>query len=253
MGTGLRRAGESDLAHQRVLHQRLTGLGPEPGHHVDDALRESRLFEQLYQRQRGRGGVFGRLDHQRVARRQGRRHLESEQQNGRVPRRDGGAHAQGLVARVVEGILVGGDHRPLDLVRQAAVIVVPLGCVLELAHHLADELAIVLHLDGGERFRVPGDQIAEPSEQQAALGRVHLRPVPRGECAVGCLHGAIHVVRIAPGYQGPGPGGIGIKALEVLTGGGFGPLTVDEHLLTGQAARLAHCSGHVGILPWMSL
>jgi hypothetical protein len=140
----------------------------------------------------------------------------------------------------VERRLVDGDDRAFDLVGEPAVVVVPLGQVAELHGHLADELAVVLHLDAAERFRVVGNQIAEPAHELSPLAGVHGRPVAAGEGLLGGLHGAVGVFGVGPGDQAPGLGGKGIVAFEILAAGGFQPLATDIHLVFFEAVGVRH-------------
>jgi hypothetical protein len=72
------------------------------------------------------------------------------------------------VLGVVEGRLVDRDDAALDLVGQAAEIVVPLRHVAQLGGHLADQLAVVADLDVGQALGVLGDQVAQLAQQRAA-------------------------------------------------------------------------------------
>ena len=141
------------------------------------------------------------------------------------------------MARVIEHVgLVGGDDMPFDLVREPAVIVVPLRHVGGLRAHLGVELAVVAHLDLGEGFRLVADQVAELAQQRAAPRGVELWPFARGERLVRRAHRPVRVLRRAPGNQRPGLAREGVIARECLPGGGFDPLATDEHLVSGEVA-----------------
>ena len=141
------------------------------------------------------------------------------------------AGAQRLVAGEVERGLVDGNDRPFDFVRQPAKVVVPLGHVVELARHFAEELAVVFDLGAGQRVGVLGNEVAQPPHQHAPLGRMECRPITRGEGRVRGLHGAVHVLRFGLWNQAPRFGRVRIVAFEVFAGGSFDPLTTYEHLV----------------------
>ena len=235
------RAGERHLGHQRVLDQRPAHLVTESGHHVHDSGREARLLHQRHQLQRRRRGVLRRLDHDRVAGGQRRRHLPRRQQQGRVPRDDRRHHPQRLPPCVVEDVgLVGGHHRALDLVGQAAVVVVPLRHVRRVREHLGIQLAVVADVDLGQTGRVLGHQLTQPPQQHAAPGGRHARPLPRRERAVRGTHGAVHVLGRSAWDQRPGRAQVGVIGLEIVAAGRFGGGPVDVQLVEGQGRRRGH-------------
>ena len=146
------RAGERDLADERMLDQSGADVGAEAGDDVDDAGRESGLLDQLHELERRRRRELRRLDHHGVAGSQRRRQLPRHQQQRRVPRNDGRDDAKRLVAGVVERVgLVGRKDGTFDLVGEAAVVVVPLRHVRRLRAHLGEQLAVVADLDLGQR------------------------------------------------------------------------------------------------------
>ena len=55
---GGRAAGEGDLGQRRVVHQRLPGLGAEPGDDIDRPRREAGLDDQLGEPKNRRRGVL---------------------------------------------------------------------------------------------------------------------------------------------------------------------------------------------------
>ena len=133
----------------------------------------------------------------------------------RVPRRDGGHHAQRLVAREVEiALLVERDDRALDLVGQAAEVVVPLRHVVELGRHLGEQLAVVAHLDLGQVLGVLRHQVAQLAQQRAALGRRHLRPRAVGEGSMRGTHRMIGIGGVAARDHRPRLAGERVVALE---------------------------------------
>jgi hypothetical protein len=159
-----------------------------------------------------------------------------EEERG-VPRRDRGDDADRLVARVIEHVgLVAGDDMPFDLVRQSAIVVIPLRHVGGLRAHLGQQLAVVAHLDLGEELRLLGDEVAELAQQRAALRGVHLRPLAAGECLVRGLDRAIRIFLSALGDQRPRLAGERIVTGKSFSGGGLDPFAADEHLVFGEGA-----------------
>ena len=136
------------------------------------------LVQHLREGQRRRGGVLRGLDHERAARGQARRELERHQQQRGVPRRDRADHPDRLAAGEDEVVgLVGRDDPALDLVGVPGEVLVPGAQPLQLADHLAVELAVVAHLDPGEPLGVLGDEVGEPAHQRGALEAGHLAPL----------------------------------------------------------------------------
>jgi hypothetical protein len=125
---------------------------------------------------------------------------------------------------------------PFDLVRQSAVIVVPLRHVRRLCAHFGVELAVVAHFDLGEEFRLLSDQVAEFPQQRAALRSIQLRPLAGGERLVRRAHRAVCILRAASGNERPGLAGERVVAGESIAGSGLHPFAADEHLVLGQGA-----------------
>ena len=72
--------------------------------------------------------------------------------------------------------LVDRDDRALDLVGKATKILEPFGGIAALHAHLGDQLAVIVHLDFRQPFRVLRHDGCEPAQQLAALARLHLTP-----------------------------------------------------------------------------
>ena len=93
-------------------------------------------------------------------------------QQRRIPRRDRRDDAERLAAREVEHVgLVDRDDAALDLVGEPTEVAIPLRQVAHLRRHLGQQLAVVAHLDIGERLRVLGDEIGQAEQQLSARGR----------------------------------------------------------------------------------
>jgi hypothetical protein len=143
--------------------------------------------------------------------------------------------------------LIDRDHRAFDFVRQAGVVIVPLGQVLGLGVHLGDQLAVVAHLDLSQAVGILDQEVGQLADHVPALGRGHGRPVAFIGRPVGRLDRPLHVLPVAPGHQGPGLGGEGIEGFEILARGGLDPRPVDVHaeglegLRAGVHDRLPAC------------
>jgi hypothetical protein len=154
--------------------------------------------------------------------------IVQQQQRG-VPGDDRRDHTDRLVPGVDEVVgLVRRDHVALHLVGQPRVVVVPLGQVGHLVAHLPEQLAVVAGLQHGQPLGVAGDQLAEPVQQLAALGRGELAPrAAEGGARRG--HGRVDVLGVGVGNLGPRLPGIGIGR-GVGAPGSRGPRgTVDDH------------------------
>ena len=184
---------------------------------------------------------FGRFQHHGTARGQGRSQLPGGQKERRVPGRDRGHHTHGHMGRVGEHVgLVDREDRALDLVAKAGEIAEPLRQIAGLAAHFGIELAVVLNFDAGKVIGFALQNIREPVEKAASLGRVHCGPVALGESIVGRLHGAVHVV--CPAARDPCPhlGGKGVVAFKILAGCRFDPFAVDVALIGLDARGALH-------------
>jgi ParB family chromosome partitioning protein len=150
----LRRAGEGDLVHARMLHQQ-RARAAVAGHHVEHARRQPGLRRQLGEQQRRERGELGRLQHHRVAERQRRCNLPGQHQQREVPRDDL------------------PDHADRQLVGQRALLQLrPAGVMVEVARRqrhvdvarLPDRLAVIERLQHGEEPPVPLDHARERIE-----------------------------------------------------------------------------------------
>ena len=147
--------------------------GPKPGEHVEDAGREAGLLEEPRELERRGRRLLGRLGDDGAARGQRGRELPRQQQHRRVPRRDRGDHADRLAARVDQPVLArAGDRLAADLVGGARPVVQVVRQPAQLLLHLAQQLAVVGHLDRGDLERALGDEVGERGAAAArARGR----------------------------------------------------------------------------------
>ncbi len=192
-------AGEADLLHQGVVHERLAGLC-RAGHDVDDACRDAGLADQVHEQLRGVGGELGGLHHDGVAGRQGGDHLHPHRDERTVPGDDDPDDAVRLGDGVRELSTLGGRRGDpaLDLVS-------PTGVVPGVVHERA----------GRELGDAQGHAVVEDRQpRQFVLGVVeelgqlhqHVPALPGGpgspgrERRVGRLHGIVDVIDAGEGH-----------------------------------------------------
>ncbi len=96
LGAGLDAAGEAHQPHVRVPRQGATGGAAPAINHVEDTLRQVCLGHEPSEQRRVVGGLFARLDDDRIAGDKCRRHLARDQEEREVPGQDAGDHAQRL-------------------------------------------------------------------------------------------------------------------------------------------------------------
>ena len=204
--------------------------GPNPVTTFTTPLGEPRPLDQLDELQRGGRGVLRGLEHHGVAGRESGSELPCDQHQRGVPRDDADAHPERLVPGEREGRLVGVHDRPLDLVREPGVVVVDARDVAKLGGHLAQQLAVVAHLQLAEALGVLGHEVREAAHERTALRRVHPAPLRGLERPLGRLHGAVRILRVASRHERPRPGGVGVVALEILARRRLDELAVDVHV-----------------------
>ena len=130
--------------------QRTSRRCPEPGHHVEDAVREARALQHLAQHQRGQRRQLARLDHDRVAGGQCRRHLLGENQQRVVPGRDLSHDPKWDATRVVEVGAAEGRDGVLVGAGEGAEILVPFGQPAKLRRQFAHRTPGLADLDRDE-------------------------------------------------------------------------------------------------------
>ncbi len=168
------------------------------GDDVDDARRQARLDADLRKGQRGQRGVFGRLQHDRIAGGERRRDLPGEHQEREVPRNDLSADADrprawkfALDQRGPAGVMIemSRDKRDVDVAR------------------LADRLAVVDRLEDREKalalLNVPGQRIEMLRPLVAGeRGPFRLRPAGGGDRRVDVGRRALRHARDALAGRG---------------------------------------------------
>ena len=156
LASHLGRARERDLRDARMTHQGRPRR-PVPRHHVQHAGRQSGLVRHLGEEQRRQGGVFGRLEHDRVPGGQGGRHLPRQHEQREIPGDDLAHDTDRLVVRKL-----GRDQ----LGPASVVVEVPCGERDVQVTRLADRLAVVQGLHhremAGPLLDLPGDAVEMP-------------------------------------------------------------------------------------------
>ena len=177
---------------------------PSPVTTLMTPVREAGLLGQAHRLEDARAGVLRRLDDDGVAGRERRRQRVHHEQHGRVPGDDDPDHAERLAQRVVEDArAVVRDDAALDLVREAAEVVEPLGDHPQLAEHLLVELAVVAGLHGRDLGGVLGDRVGEAHHQAAAARRRERSPGLALEGVACGPDGAVDVGRVRRAELGP--------------------------------------------------
>ena len=213
-----------------MLYERRHHIGTEAAHDVHDAVRKARLAEQVHHRDDRRRRVLRGLHDDRVAGGQRRRHLPRRQPQRRVPREDGGHHAVRLVQRVVQGVgAVDRDDVALDLVGQAAVVVVPAGHRPQRRAQLDVGLAVVAALGRHQFVEVVQHEVTESMQEPAPGGRGQVRPWPVREGGVRSGDGPLDVAGVAQSDLGPRLTGEGVDGLEPPAADGRHLLATDVH------------------------
>ena len=164
-----------------------------------------------------------------------RRHQQRE-----VPRDDLPDHADRLAQRV--GVEVGARHvRHRDVNRVALDLGGPARHVVEQVggqRHIgrlgdSEWLAVVQRLQLGELVGVLQDEVADPPDDAAPLGRGHPAPRPLLERLARGPDSPVDVLGAALGDPGERLPGGGVGRLERLARRRIGPLPVDEQLPGG--------------------
>ena len=94
-----------------------------------------------------------------------------------------------------------------------------------------DRLAVVEGLELGKLLEVREDQVADPPDQLAAVGRRHPAPRPVFEGAPRGANGAVDVLGLTPRNLGEHLAGRRVDRLEGSAGCRLDPLTADQQPL----------------------
>ena len=156
-----------------MLGERLAGGRPEPGHHVEDAVRQPRLLEDVREEQRGERGVLGRLHHGGAARRENRREALAEDHQRMIEGRRVAHHADGSAQRVGEVGTLDRHHRVAPREREPGVVAEEVGDAAQLRPGLVDRPAVVRRLEL-EQLRQAGlESVGDLVDEPGARPDVH--------------------------------------------------------------------------------
>ncbi len=222
----LGRAGEADLADERMLDERVADGAAGAGDDVEHAGGQARLEPELRVAQGREGGEAGGLEHHGVAGGDRRRRLPVADVEREVPRRDQGGDADRLAEGEHDAVAVDGDGGAEELVHGAGVVAHHGGRVAGAPAGVADRHAHVARLEQPQLVDVLLEQVGPAVEHLGALDR-RARP-PVGERPRRRLHGAVGVLapRLRDGAEHLAGGGV--DGLERASLGGRDALAVDH-------------------------
>ena len=246
--SNLRRRGDRQGAHARVLRPRWNNDRGTAGHHIEHARRKTGPFGQFGERQAGKRRFAGGMNHDGATGGQRRRGLAGDHGRGEVPRRDQRRHADRFQPNL---------HFPVRQVGRDVLDIRAFGLlgvelhegrrIGDLAPRLRDRLALFQGHDDGEIFLVLDHEIVPASYDRRALLRQQARPTRKR--AVGRIHG-FHAF---PGRQ------VG-HAAQAFAGSGIGhvngPSVAARHPCPADIARFTEKSlvrQVAGYCIWFSL
>ena len=175
----LGRAGEAHLAHGGVGDEALAHHAALARQDLQDPLGQPGLEGQLPEAQRAERGQLGRLEHHRVAGGQGRGEAPAGDGHGEVPGHDHAHHAERLVERDVDA--AGDRDLPTALaLGRGGVVLDHVAHVAGLPAGVADHVAGVGHLEGGQLVEVGVHGGGEAAQQAGPVPRRHGAPVLEG-------------------------------------------------------------------------
>ncbi len=199
----LGRAGEGQLAHQRVLRQRPAAFLAKPGQDVEHA-GGKKLLARLGHHQYAERCVFGGLQHQCVAGAQGGRDLQRAEQYWRVPWNDRADHPKRLTARIAQHLLAERDRLALQLAGEATEVAEDIRRQPRLAARLGSERIPGFERDrAGEFFGLRLQLVRDPQQEAPAVARRNFAPAREGAC--GCLNRAVDIGGVAARHLGDRP------------------------------------------------
>ena len=120
----------------------------------------------------------------------------------------------------------------LAFVRQSAKVVIPLGQVIELRRHFGDQLAVVAHFKLCQLAGVASNEVAQLSQQRAALTGRELGPRTAGKCLVCGGDRTIGIVGRALRDLTPDLAREWVVAVKPQSRTGIRKLPVDVHLVS---------------------
>ena len=237
-------AGEGDLVDIHMAAERGAGGGAEPGNHIDDAVRNAGFLGELGDPERRKGGLLGGLEHKGAAGGQGGSPFPRLHQQREVPWDDLADHADGFMPGVAEEVTIDRDRLAVDLVRPAGVVAVALDGEGEVrGKGVANRLAIVERLKGGEFILVLFDEVGQAVEDTAAFRRAHAPPRSRIEGPARGGHGKVDVGLVAFGNIADLFTSRRVDRLKGFSGGAGPPLSIDKQVLVGYGDRFCRKLG----------
>ena len=214
------------------------------------------MSDQFHHGHDARGRLFGGFHHHTTACGQRRRDLPGGHEQWEVPRDDLPHYTDGLVqhdAHRVRIVLADGTFlRPDDACEVAEVVDHQRQIRV---HRLADGLAVIDGLDGGQVFLVVLDHLRDAVEDVAALGGRAAAPGHEGLVRGG--DGQFHILLLAPCRLGEDLPVDRTDIVEVFTAHRFHPLTTDVVVVAileadvgaGEGDRLGtSCGCHVCVV-----
>jgi hypothetical protein len=224
----LARAGERDVVDARVSGERGPGLLAVAGDDVQSTRRQARRHREPADLERAERGILAGLEHAGIAHGERGADAAPEDLHRVVPGDDVAADAVRLTQgqHGVAGVI--GNRLAVHLVGGAAVELEVAGERQGVGPGLAQRLADVARLEGGELLGPIRDQLSEPGQDAAALERRHAAPVAFERASRG-LNGLVHLLGAAAGdlREALAVAGIdhGERAADRLA-----PAPVDQHL-----------------------
>jgi len=201
-----RRADKADGFHvgvdQQRVHRLLVAL-----HHIEHAVRQAGLLEQVGDEERGRGVQRAGLEHKGVARGNGHREHPHGHHHREVEGRDARHHAQ----RLAHGPVVdaGGDLLGVvafEQLRDAGGELDDLDAARDLALRVGEDFAVLGRDHVGQCVPVLVKQLQELEHHACTAQRRRVGPGREG--GLGSGHGLAHLGRIGQGHAaGHGTGG----------------------------------------------
>src|SRR5450830_490293 len=245
-------AGERHHVDERRGGKIVADLAAGPGDHLEDALGKANLLEDLRQFEIGQRADGGRLEDHHVTGRQRRRDLPGGHEHRVVPRRDADGDADRLAHDHAHGLAGHFQRLAVRLDHEAGVVVERVGRVAHVDDRLGEELAHLVALQAGELVGALADPGGGPSQDLAALHRLHPRPGTFVERLARRLDGCLRVGDGRLGYAGDHLFGGGVEDLRGLAVRRVDQVTADVHLVGSHVRCLdySHCA-HLSWAPAM--
>ena len=229
-------AGEDELGEPGVLAERLPGAWSEARDHIEDAVGQARLLEDVGEEQGGERRVLGRLHYRGAARGEHRREALAEDHERMVEGRGVAHHADRSPQRIGEVRPFDGNDGVAPREGEAGVVAEEVRDAAHLRARLVDRAAVVGRLEL-EQFGKPGlEGVGELVDEPRPRADVHPAPLLALEGAGSALDGAVDVRRGAVGGAGDHLAGRRVVDVDLLARRGGNVLPVDEKAVAGDRA-----------------